>query len=55
MSHHNDGFTHVAKIVADLGAVSVTAAALMQWLPPISAALSIIWLSIQIYEWAKNK
>lgn len=41
----------VLKTVADVAAVSVTAASLMSWLPPIAAGLSIIWLTIQIGAW----
>ena len=48
MSEH---YSSAAKLVADIAAVSVTAAALMQWLPPIAAGLSIVWLSIQIVDY----
>ena len=39
----------------DVIAGSVTVAALMQWLPPIAALMSIIWLGIQIYEHFSKK
>jgi hypothetical protein len=56
----NDTTKH---IIDGLG-VSVTAAALMQWLPPIAALLTIIWTVIRIaesetvkaiYNWVKSK
>lgn len=47
--------TEPAKIALDVAAGSVAVAALMEWLPPIAAALSIIWLSIQVGEWCWKK
>lgn len=54
----NAASTEHAKIVghlADAAAVSVGVAAWVEWLPPIAAALSILWLLIQIsdYMWKK--
>ena len=46
---------HTTKLVVDAAAAGVTVAAILQWLPPIAAALSIVWLCIQITEWALNK
>lgn len=34
----------------DAGAVGVTVAAVAGWLPAISAALSIVWLLLRIWE-----
>jgi len=36
----------------DAGAAAVAGASFMEYLPPIAATLSIIWLSIQIGTWA---
>lgn len=44
-----------AKIAVDIVAGGVTVAALIEWLPPIAAALSILWLSIQVGEWVWKK
>lgn len=41
------------KQVADVAAVSATAGAIMQWLPPIAAGLSIVWVLIRIYEYVR--
>lgn len=41
--------------VADAAAVSVGIATWVQWLPPIAAALSIIWLLIQISDYIVRK
>ena len=49
MSHHHT--TDTLKHVADVAAVSITAATLMQWLPPIAAGLTIIWVVIQILDY----
>ena len=38
------------KYAVDVAAVSVTGAALMEWLPPLAAALTVIWTAIRIYE-----
>ncbi len=39
--------------VADVTAGVVVVGSLAQWLPPIAAFLSIIWLVIRIYEYAR--
>lgn len=39
-----------AKAVGDVAALSITAGAMMDWLPAIAAALSILWTIIRIYE-----
>ena len=39
------------KIYLDLSAIGVTVAAFAQWLPPIAAAFSILWLSTQLYDY----
>ena len=38
------------KTVVDAAAVSSTVAALAGWLPPLASALTIVWLSIRIWE-----
>tara|TARA_B100000686_G_C16344836_1_gene739778 strand:- start:356 stop:538 length:183 start_codon:yes stop_codon:yes gene_type:complete len=40
----------VAKNVVDAVSVGTVAGSLMGWLPPIAAALTIIWTTIRIYE-----
>lgn len=44
-----------AKTALDIAAGANAALALMQWLPPLAALLTIIWTAIRIYEWYKNK
>jgi hypothetical protein len=53
-----------AKHIVDGLAVSATVATLMAWLPPIAAALTIIWTVIRIaesetakrvYTWVKSR
>mgnify|MGYP001180119952 CR=1 FL=1 len=39
-----------AKTVVDGLAVSGTVATMAGWLPPLASALTIIWLSIRIWE-----
>ena len=46
---------HPVKYSLDLVAFAATFAALAKILPPISAALSVVWLSIQIGEWLLKK
>ncbi len=38
---------------ADVIAGVVVVGALAQWLPPIAAFMSIIWLGIRMYEYAR--
>lgn len=40
----------VAKSVVDAVSVGTVAGSLMGWLPPIAAALTIVWTTIRIYE-----
>ena len=39
------------RVATDVAAVSITAASWLQWLPPIAAGLSIVWLTIQIGDY----
>ncbi len=39
--------------VADVTAGAIVVGSLAQWLPPIAAFFSIIWLAIRIGEWAR--
>lgn len=39
-----------AKAALDAVAVSGTVATMAGWLPPLASALTIIWLSIRIWE-----
>ena len=42
--------TESIKPLVDAGAVTTTAAALVGWLPPIVAILTLVWTVIRIYE-----
>lgn len=46
---------HIGKWSLDGAAVGVWLAAMSNWLPPIAAALSIVWLLIQIGDWCLRK
>lgn len=43
------------KHVADACSYGIGAACVMEWLPPVAALLSIIWLGIQIFDYVKKK
>ncbi len=43
----------VVSDIADVAAGAVVIGSLFQWLPPLAAFLSIIWLVIRIGEWAR--
>lgn len=58
------GLNEPTKLAIDGVAVSATLAALVQWLPPLAALLSIVWTLIRIaetdtakriYNWVKGK
>lgn len=38
------------KVLADGMAISITVGSVMEWLPAVAAALSIMWTIIRIYE-----
>lgn len=38
------------KVLADGMAISITVGSVMEWLPAVAAALSIMWTMIRIYE-----
>ena len=38
----------------DWGSLGITAAALMEWLPALSAGLSAIWFGLRIYQTLKE-
>ena len=44
-----------AKHVADVAAGAVVIATLMAWLPPIAAALTILYTALRIYEWFEKR
>lgn len=46
---------YIPNYAMDVIAVANVVATIVGWLPPIAAALSIIWTSIQIYSWYKTK
>jgi hypothetical protein len=39
-----------SKVLVDVAAGGVTVASFLSYLPEISAGLSIVWLSLRIYE-----
>lgn len=43
------------KNLIDLASYAVVISTLAEWLPPVAAAVSIIWTAIRFYEWWKNK
>ena len=43
------------KTVGDVLAAGTAFGAVLGWLPPIAAALSIVWLLMQIWSWVVNK
>jgi len=47
---------HVAKIIADTGAVSVGIGSFFtDVIPVVASLLSIVWLSLQIFTWVAKK
>jgi hypothetical protein len=38
------------KAVGDVASFSIVTGSLMDWLPPVAAGLTIIWLLIRIWE-----
>lgn len=44
-----------ANMIGNISSVTVAITTLVGWLPPIAAALSIIWTVIQIVVWYKNR
>ena len=45
----------VVRHTIDVCAVGLSAACVMQWLPPVAAGLSIIWLTLQIGNFIYTK
>src|SRR3990167_6160344 len=43
------------KYTLDGVSLANVAATIMGWLPAIAALFSIVWISIQIYEWYQSK
>lgn len=41
------------KTALDCGAAALAFASFLEWLPSVAAALSIVWLAIRIYEYAR--
>jgi hypothetical protein len=46
-----DGAKHALDALAAVAAIGAVA----QMLPPIAAALSIVWLTLQIYGWIETR
>lgn len=38
------------KLVVDAGSAVLAAGAVLKWLPPLAAAISIIWFGVRLYE-----
>lgn len=55
MSAHIDHTVNASKIVGDVAAGSLVLASLVAILPPIAAALGIVWYIIQIYSWYEKR
>ena len=45
----------VAKPAADVTSIGIAGGALLGYLPPIAAGLSIVWMGLQIYSWVINE
>lgn len=43
------------KHLLDAAAAFITIGALVQYLPPAAAALSMVWVSIQIFTWVRRR
>ena len=39
--------------VADIAAGAVVIGTLLEWIPPVAGALTILWLVIRVGEWAR--
>ena len=55
MTDHHIQIAAVLKHTADYLAVTITVATFTQWLPPIAAALTIVWTGIRIYDYFENR
>ena len=55
IQHYAEVAAPVAKQSANVGAVTIAGGSLFGYLPPIAAGLSIIWISLQIFEWVENR
>jgi len=51
MSAHADAPRYVADVVSAAAIIG----SLMSWLPPVAAALGIIWYVLQIYGWFEKR
>lgn len=43
------------KHILDGASMATAVAAVTAWLPPIAAALSIVWYLIRIFDWWRGK
>jgi hypothetical protein len=50
MSEHD-----FSKNVADGLFAGIGIGALVQWLPPIAAGLTILWTALRIYDWIEKR
>lgn len=49
-----ESMTPEFKQAVDLGALGVTVSAVMTYVPPITAVLSLVWVCLRIYESVQN-
>jgi len=43
------------KTIIDVTSLTTVIATIIGWLPPLAALASIIWTSLQIYDWYKKR
>jgi hypothetical protein len=46
---------HQIRTTIDIAAGGTALAAVVGWLPPIAALLSIVWIGIQIFTWVRHQ
>jgi hypothetical protein len=51
----NEQLPPAIKLTGDLLAAGIAGGTLLGFLPQIAAALSIVWLVLQIYDWVARK
>lgn len=47
--------TSMVENAADVAAGAIGVAALVKWLPPAAAFLTVVWTAIRIYEWVESR
>lgn len=51
LDHLGTGFKHLLDVLS----ISVAVGAIVQILPPLAAAMSIVWLGLQMFAWFRRK